>query len=138
MQKQDNSTQKKSTLLEDSRDFIKTLFLIFFFMFAIVQIVDYSINAILELNFLSINHCKIIKNTNIIIPYLIDKFKKRSKTNTKKVCACATIIAGLLSMNFTLSILGLFNLIKSFNKSYSDSENYGFYRVKGRSFRYRL
>ncbi|KAK8900152.1 hypothetical protein M9Y10_002475 [Tritrichomonas musculus] len=138
MQKQSNKTQKKSTLLENSLDFIKTLFLILFFMFAIVQIIDYSINAIPELNFLSINDCKIIKHTNIIIPYLFGKFKKGSKTNTKKVCACATIIAGLVSMNFTLSILGLFNLIKSINKSYSDSENYGCYRVKGRSFRYRL
>ncbi|KAK8899895.1 hypothetical protein M9Y10_002218 [Tritrichomonas musculus] len=138
MQKQASRTQKKSTLLEESRDFIITLFLILFFMFATVRIVDYSICAIPELNFLSINHCKIIKNTNIIIPYLFEKFKKGSKTNTKKACACATIITGLLSMNFTSSIIGLFNLIKSYNKSYSDNDNYGCYRVKGRSFRYRL
>ena len=129
---------KRSSLWNETVDFVKSLIAMLFFIYATIELIDYSIKIIPELKTFSINHSKIIKNINVVIPYLFGKVKKGSKLNLKKVCACATIIAGILSMNHALIIWGLLSLIKSFNESYSEKNNYGCYRVNGRSFRYRL
>lgn len=130
--------QKKSSFLDESLEFAKSLFIILFFTFAFIQLIDYTIASIPQLNYISINHCKIIKKVNIAIPYIFEKFRKGSKTNTKKVCACAAIIAGLLSMNVTLSIWGLFSLKKAYDNIYSDSNYFVIYHKNGKYFGYKI
>ena len=106
---------KKSSLWDEWIDPIKSLFIILLLIYISIDLIDYLINTIPELKYISINHNHLIKNINVIVPYIYEKVKKGSKINTIRVCACATIIAGLLSMNTALSIWGVFRLKKSYD-----------------------
>ncbi|KAK8893496.1 hypothetical protein M9Y10_021918 [Tritrichomonas musculus] len=119
-------------------DFVKSLLVVLFFIYTSILLVDLTINKIPELKSFSINHSFLIKNSNVIIPLIFEKVRKDSKTNSKKVCACATIIAGLLSKNFALIVWGIFRLKSIYDERVTLSRSYGSYRVNGRSFRYRL